>query len=69
MTSDNALNFCHEGVHAGFQPHPDSTLVEIALKLRKGHYLFDLAPDGRAISSVVDGAQEPITHLVDLAFW
>ena len=68
MSSDDALNFRHERVHAGFQPHLDSILVEIALKLRKGHFLFDLAPDGIAISGVVDGVQEPITHLVDLAF-
>ena len=68
MSSDDALNFCHERVHAGFQPHLDSILVVIALKLRNGHLLFDLAPDGTAFGGVVDGGQEPVTDLVDLAF-
>ena len=68
MSSDDALNFCHERVHAGFQPHLDSILVDIALKLRKGHLLFDLAPDGVPISGVVDGGQELVANLVDLAF-
>ena len=69
LSFNDALNFGHEGVHAGFQPHFDSILVDIALELGEGRQPFELTPDGRPISSVVGGAQEPIAHLVDLAFY